>query len=469
MPRHTDAIVIGAGPGGYVAAIRLAQLGKKVILVERHKLGGECLNYGCIPSKALITASKLFDKVKHASQMGIEVAGAKVDFKKLLQWKQSIVDKLASGIAFLLKANSVEIVYGEAKFLSKNEIEIKKSDGNERISADSFIVATGSYPLSIPRFAIDGKDILSSKEMMELSNLPKRLLVIGGGAIGLELGTTFAKMGTNVIIVEITNSLLPGTDRDMTAVVQRTLEKHSVKVYLKASCEGFTKTSEGLKVSIKTESGNVEEITDKILVSVGRKANIANMNLERLGIELDQRGFVKVNEKMMASVQGIYAIGDITGPPYLAHRASKQGIVAAEVIAGLPSVFEDSVLPTAIFTDPEVASVGLTEEEAKKQGIDVDVARFPFSALGRSLTAGETEGFVKMVIEKEGKRVLGVQVVGPSASDLISECSLALEMGATAEDVALTIHPHPTLPESIMEAAEAVLGKAIHTVNKKKA
>lgn len=468
MPRRTDSVVIGAGPGGYVAAIRLAQLGKKVILVEKHKLGGECLNYGCIPSKALISASKLFDKVKHASQMGIEVADAKMDFKKLLQWKQSVVDKLLSGIAFLLKINSVEVVYGEAKFLSKNEIEVKKSDGNEIISADSFIVATGSYPLSVPKFTIDGKDVLSSKEMMELDDPPKRLLVIGGGAIGLELGTAFARIGAKVIIVEITDSLLPGTDREIAAVVQRTLEKHGMKVYLKTSCVGFTKTSEGLKVSMKTESGNVEEITDKILVSVGRKATTVNMNLEKVGVELDQRGFIKVNEKLMTSVQGIYAIGDVTGPPYLAHKASKQGIVAAEVIAGKPSMFEDRVLPSAIFADPEIASVGLTEEEARKQGIDVDTAKFPFSALGRSLTASETEGFVKMVIGKESTRVLGVQIVGPSASDLISECSLALEMGATAEDIALTIHPHPTLPESIMEAAEAVLGKAIHTVNKKK-
>jgi dihydrolipoamide dehydrogenase len=468
MPRRTDSVVIGAGPGGYVAAIRLAQLGKKVILVEKHKLGGECLNYGCIPSKALISASKLFEKVKHASRMGIEVVDARMDFKKLLQWKQSVVDKLLSGIAFLLKINSVEVVYGEAKFLSKNEIEVKKSDGNEIISADSFIVATGSYPLSVPKFTIDGKDVLSSKEMMDLDDPPKRLLVIGGGAIGLELGTAFARIGAKVIIVEITDSLLPGTDREIAAVVQRTLEKHGMKVYLKASCVGFTKTSEGLKVSIKTESGNVEEITDKILVSVGRKATTVNMNLEKVGVELDQRGFIRVNEKLMTSVQGIYAIGDVTGPPYLAHKASKQGIVAAEVIAGKPSMFEDRVLPSAIFADPEIASVGLTEEEARKQGIDVDTAKFPFSALGRSLTAGETEGFVKMVIGKESTRVLGVQIVGPSASDLISECSLALEMGATAEDIALTIHPHPTLPESIMEAAEAVLGKAIHTVNKKK-
>ncbi|MBM3897068.1 MAG: dihydrolipoyl dehydrogenase [Thaumarchaeota archaeon] len=466
MPRHLDAVVIGAGPGGYVAAIRLGQLGKKVVLVEKHKLGGECLNYGCIPSKALINVSKLFDKAKHASQMGLHFNDLSIDFNKLQQWKQGIVDKLVSGIGFLLKANSVEVVYGQAKFLSKKQIEIK-GDKTEVLEADNFVIATGSYPISIPSFSIDRNDVISSKEAIELESPPNRLLVIGGGAIGLELGAMFAKFGSKVTIVEVTPSLLPGTDKDIVAVVQRGLERLNIKVHLKASCERFSRSSEGLKVLIKTEEQVVNEIADKILVAVGRKANISELNLEGIGVQLDQKGFVKVNEKMMTTVEGVYAIGDVTGPPYLAHRASRQGIVAAEVIGGLASVYEPQALPSTIFSEPEVSSVGLTEEEANKQGFDAVLARFPFAALGRALAAMETEGFVKMVMDRKSKQVLGVQIVGPNASELISECALAIEMGATAEDVALTIHPHPTLPESIMEVAEAILGKAIHTVNKK--
>jgi len=463
MTQKTESVVLGSGPGGYVAAIRLGQLGKETILIEKDNLGGVCLNRGCIPSKALIRVAKLKKQIEAAKQIGLEVSGLTVDFAKVQTWKQSVVDKLVSGIDYLCKSNNVKIVKGTGKFKGPHLLEVAGTSGNETIETKNIIIATGSRYFDLPGFRFDGTRVISSTEALSLQEPPKNLVVIGGGVSGLELGTMYAQLGSKVTVVEMLDQLLPGTDIDLVRIVERSLRRLGIQYHVKSKAKEYR---DG-KVYATLEDGKETAFdADKVLVAVGRRPNSDQIGLETVGVKTDSHGFIQVNKKMETNVPEIYAIGDVVGPPMLAHKASKEGIVAAEAIGGLNSEADFRAIPGVVFTDPEIATVGLTEAQAKEKGYDPIVGKFPFTALGRALIAGETEGFAKIIGDKESGLVLGVHIVGIEASDLISEAALAIEMGATLEDIGLTVHPHPTLPEAIMEAAEAAKGKAIHILQK---
>jgi dihydrolipoamide dehydrogenase len=460
-----DAVVIGAGPGGYVAAIRLAQLGKKTALVDKEALGGVCLNWGCIPSKALIAAANLVEGIREAADRGI-TADPKVDIDRLRQFKNDVVKKLVGGVGMLEKGNGVEVLKGKATFVGPNAIEVEGKDGKERVEAGAFILATGARPIEIPGFPFDGKDVWSAKEAVDLPDLPKRLVVIGGGIIGLELGTVYAKLGSKVTVVEALPTILSGIDPEAVRLVQKGFRQRDAVIHVNAKAKGLERSGGTLSVKIEVDGQEQAIECDKVLVAVGFRPNSEDLGLEKVGVKVGPKGFVEVNERYQTSVPSIYCIGDLSGPPLLAHKASKEGEIAAEVIAGKKSVRDWVALPAAIFTDPEVAVVGLSEEEAKKQGYEPITGKFAFAALGRAIAIDHTEGFVKVIADKESKLLLGATIVGAEASDLIAEAALALEMGAYVEDVALTIHAHPTLPEAFMEACKAALGEAIHALNR---
>ena len=459
---EADVAIIGGGPGGYVCGIRAAQLGLKTVVVEADRLGGECVNYGCIPSKSLISVSKLADKLKEADKFGLRVTGVSVDFVQLQKWKGEVVSRLVSGIELLLKGYHATIVKGEAEVLSKDRIVVTTDQGREEISCRNLVLATGTRTSSLPELEFDGGLVIGSKEGLDMKYAPKRLMVVGGGAIGLEFASMFQKLGSAVTIVEIMDQLLPGSDLDVVRVVHRKLESRGARIYLKSKVIKVNKKNSEAAVEVETPDGRATVEVDKILVSVGRKPRTEKLNLRALGVQTDPRGYIATDNRMQTNVPGVYAIGDLRGPPLLAHKASREGMVAAEVIAGMPSAADWKVIPDAVFCDPEVSSVGLTEAKALEAGYKVRRSRFQFAALGRALTAGEPEGFVKVISNEGDGLVLGVQIVGPEASDLISEVALAIEMGATVEDIALTIHPHPTLPEAIMEASESAAGRPIH-------
>jgi dihydrolipoamide dehydrogenase len=463
MPRRVETLVIGAGPGGYVAAIRLGQLGKQVTLIEKERLGGECLNHACIPSKALIYVARLIEHLKKAQDIGVKTDGLRLDFRQVQSWKKSVVDRLSSGIEFLCKKNNVEVIYGEAVFQSPKEVQVGSKSGSETFGADKIIIAVGSKPIELPNFRFDGQLVLNSREALELEEVPGRLLVIGGGVVGLEIGSMYAMLGSRVTIVEMTDQILPGTDPDLVQIVQRRLLKRGVTIHVKSSAIGFKSINGAARVQIGTPQDEILVDVDRILLSVGRSPNTTA--IERAGVELDKKGFVRVNEHLETSVPGTYAIGDITGPPLLAHKASHEGILVAEEISGIEQKAATAI-PEAIYTEPEIASVGLTERKAKELGYTTVVGRFPFTALARAQAANEAEGFVKVVGDKSTGKLLGIQIVGSNASDLVSEGTIALKMGAKIEDLNTTIHPHPTLSEALMEAAGNALGKAINIPNR---
>jgi len=469
MTIQTDVLVIGAGPGGYPAAIRAAQLDQKVILVEKGFIGGECLNWGCIPSKALIQASKFYDKINNdAEAMGIHVTSSSIDIKKMQSWKEGIQDRLIGGIKQLLKANKVETKMGTAKFISNRKAEVDLNDGGtEEIEFKQAIIGTGAKFISLPGFEIDEKDILSAKGALALEDVPQDLVCIGGGIIGLELGIVWAKLGAKVTVVELLPNILNGVEKRMVNVLKRKLKKMGVEILTESKATNLEKGKK-MKLTVETKDGEKTIKADKILLSIGKRAITEGLGLDTIGVNTDDRGFIKINSKMQTNVDGIYAIGDCTGEPFLAHRATKQGTVAAEVIAGLPAEGDWRGMPGAIFTDPEIAFVGLSEQEAKDQGYEVHIGQASFAASGRAMAQLEDEGFVRIITDASNGVVLGVEIIGPHASDLISEAVLALEMGATAEDIGFTIHPHPTLPEMIMEAAESAEGKAIHVPNRRR-
>ena len=463
MAQKTEVLVLGAGPGGYVAAIRLGQLGKETTLIEKGQLGGVCLNIGCIPSKALIRVAKLKKRLEAAKQIGLEVTGLRVDFPKVQAWKQSVVDRLTQGVEYLCKGNNVKIIKGIGTFKGPKQLEVETAAGIESIEAKEVVIAAGSRYFDLPTFRFDGTRIISSTEALALQEIPKNLVIIGGGVTGLEMGTMYTELGSKVTIIEMLEQLLPETDIELVRVVERSLRKLGVDYHVKSKAKEFR----GGKVYAELEDGKEAAFdADKVLVTVGRRPNSDQIGLQATGVKTDAHGFIQVDKKMQTNVPGIYAIGDIVGPPMLAHKASKEGIVAAEAIAGMNSEADFRAIAGVIFSDPEIATVGLTEAQAREKGYDPIVGKFPFTALGRAMLAGETEGFVKIVADRSSDLVLGVHIVGAEASDMISEAALAIEMGATVEDIGFTVHPHPTLPESIMEASEAAKGKAIHILQK---
>ena len=465
-----DVVVIGAGPAGYPCAIRLAQLGKKVTVIEKGIVGGVCLNVGCIPSKALIHASSTLDRMEHSSDMGFEVAGkTKVNMPKLIAWKETVVKKLTGGVASLLKANGCTLISGEAQFTGPKTLTVKTASGTDTITFNTCVIATGSRPmkLPLPGFEIDQKRILDSTGALALSQLPKTMLCIGGGYIGLELGTVYAKLGTKVTVIEGTSNLLSGVDPQLTAVVEKKLRARGVEILLNAKVKSAKSSKDSVEVSFEDGGKTRTEKYETVLVTIGRTPNHEGLGLEKAGLKVDSKGFLTVGPQRQTSVPHIYAIGDIAGQPLLAHKGTKEGIVAAESIAGKKTAYDVLAMPAVIFTDPEIATVGLTEAEAKQQGFTITIGVFPMAANGRALTMGEPDGFMKMIGDSKTGRLLGVHVVGCEASNLISEAALAIEMGAQVEDLALTVHPHPTLGEVTMEAAEATLGHAIHIFQKK--
>ncbi len=468
--RTCDVIVIGGGPGGYVCSIRLGQLKQKVICVEKEEVGGVCLNWGCVPSKALIAASHTYQKVKdHGAGMGIIAKGLEVDSNKMQDWKAGIVKKLTTGVRGLFKGNGVELVMGNARVTGPRTVEIKNAEGAiETLEATkAIVIATGSTTIEIPTFKFDGKQIIGAREAVSLREVPKRLLVIGGGVIGLELGMVYQKLGSELTVVEATATLLPGVDPECVAVVEKKLVRLGAKVVKNAKAMGYEKAADG-SLAVKVDMGNGKHdtiVTDVVLVAVGMRPNGAGLGLEEIGVKVE-RGFVPADNVGQTNIDGVYAIGDVSGMPMLAHKASKEGEVVAEVIAGHKAAKDWVAIPAAIFTDPEIAVAGLSEAQAKEKGIEVRIGKFPFAALGRAMAVNETEGFFKVVADKKTNELLGVHIVGPEASDLISEGALALEMHAFLEDLGLTIHPHPTLAEGMMEAAMNGLGHAIHILNR---
>ncbi|MCE9625212.1 MAG: dihydrolipoyl dehydrogenase [Deltaproteobacteria bacterium] len=467
LAESTEVAVIGAGPGGYVAAIRAAQLGKEVTIINAEALpGGVCLLRGCIPSKALIEAANLLHRIPYAAEMGIKVEGLSVDWPALQKWKDGVVQKLGKGVEQLLKQNGVRTLAGSATFLDAHTLEVQTSEGLRRVAFEKAILATGSRPRSLPSLEFDGKNVISSDEALKLAEIPASLLVVGGGYIGLELGEVYAKLGSRVILVEALPELLSGTDPALLRPVKKKLAELKMDIRLETQVQGFTTNGDGLEVRLKGKDGTESTVSvSKILVAIGRAPNSEGLGLERAGIRLDAKGFVSVNAKQETSSPHVYAIGDVAGGILLAHKASREGLVAAANIAGHAEAFDNQV-PAVIFTDPEIAYVGLSEAQAKERGIETTSGMFGFGANGRALTMNETEGFVKVIAEKSSKRILGVQMVGPHVSDLISEATLALEMGAFIDDLELTIHPHPTLSEALHEAADGVLGMSIHRYQK---
>ncbi len=458
-----DVLVIGGGPGGYTAAIRASQLGKDVILVEKYELGGVCVYRGCIPSKALIHAANFIYDIKNPGITGIK-ASVEFDYKKLQQWKYEVVKKLRDGINHLCKKYGVQVIKGEAYFESSDKTRITAPDGmTSTLQFENAIIATGSESQAFKGFPYDGKFVINSNEALGLSKVPQDMVIIGAGYIGIELGTMYAKLGTKVKIIQRSSRILTKFDPEVVDVVSQKMKKLGIEVYYNSKPEGMRREKDKATVIVRDASGKqVELAADKIMVAVGVKPNSANIGLENTKVELDEKGFIKVDEKRRTTDPKIYAVGDVAGAPLLAHKAFREGKVAAEVIAGMPSAFDNRAVPSAVFSDPEIASVGMDEESAKKSGFEINTGKFPFRASGSALTMDRTDGFVKIVSNKKNGEILGIHIVGANASMLISEASHSIEMAAFLEDLAGTIHPHPTLPEALAEAAEVALGKVIH-------
>ncbi|OIO09655.1 MAG: dihydrolipoyl dehydrogenase [Elusimicrobia bacterium CG1_02_63_36] len=465
----TELVVLGGGPGGYAAAFYAADCGIRTSLVDiEPNPGGVCLYRGCIPSKALLHAAALLTEAEEAKSIGIQFSEPVVDLDKLREWKESVVRKLTGGLGQLSKQRKINYVQGRGRFLDASTLEVESADGSKRTLAfDHAILATGSRPVRLP-FLPDSERVLDSTGALELRVVPKRMLVIGGGYIGLEMATVYAALGSEITVVEMTPGLLPGCDRDLANVLARRVSKTAKAVLLETKVVSASPAATGIKVEFEGKEGKTSAEFDVVLAAVGRRPNSENIGLENTKIQIDKRGFVTVDSQRRTGEPTIFAIGDIAGEPMLAHKASHEGRVAVDAIVGKKTVFEPVAIPAVVFTDPEVAWCGLTENEAAAQGRKIEVARFPWAASGRAITLNRTDGMTKLIVDPETERVLGVGIVGPGAGELIAEGTLAVEMGARASDVALTIHAHPTLSETLMESAEAFLGHSTHVYRPKK-
>ncbi len=457
-------VVIGSGPGGYHAAIRAAQLGLKVACVEEEALGGVCLNVGCIPTKALLHVAAVLREGRSASEFGVAFGEPSVDLPQVEKWKAGIVRKLTGGVKQLLKGNGVTVIEGRAEVVDANAIEV---DG-KRITFEKLIVATGSRPIELPGFEPDGERIVDSTGALLVSEVPERFMALGGSAIGLEFADVYQALGSEVTVVEMMDQIVPNAEPDVVKELRRSFEKRGVTFRTGTKAVAANATEDGVEVTLEAKDGEQTTVTvDKVLVAVGRRPNGAGLGLEAIGVEVDERGFVGVNDHLQTNLPHVYAIGDVARPPLLAHKAMKEGLVAAEHAAGKPAAY-DTLVPSVIYTSPEMASVGMTEAEAKDAGFEVRIGTFKLAALGRAMTLGVDGGLIKLVGDAESDLLLGFHMVGPGAGDLVSEGALALEMGTTLEDLALTQHAHPTIAEGIMEAAEVAHGKAIHVLARKR-
>jgi dihydrolipoamide dehydrogenase len=468
-PIKTEVIVVGAGPGGYAAAFYAADLGKKVILIEREKrLGGVCLNRGCIPSKALLHAAHTISAARESVHRGITFTEPTIDALKLRNWKESVVTKLAGGVAQLAKMRGVQVIFGRGYFEDSQTLRVETAEGQQFIKYEQAIIAVGSKSALPKAFDLGNPRVMTSREALEVEDVPENLLVVGGGYIGMELGTVYATLGSKVVLVEALDSILTGADPDLARPVMAYAKKAFKEVRLGTKVGRMSTSGKQIKVEFEIDGAKKEELYDRVLVAVGRVPNSANLGLENTKVTLDDKGFIHVNEKQQTKDPAIYAIGDIVGGVMLAHKASKEARIAVEVIAGENSAFSNVVIPAVVFTDPELAWCGLTEAEAKAKGMAVQVSKFPWGASGRALSFDRPDGLTKLIVEPETERLLGIGIVGVGAGELIAEGVLAVEMGATAKDLALTVHPHPTLSETLMEAAEAFYGHATHTYARKK-
>jgi len=457
--RSTEVLVLGAGPGGYTAAFRAADLGKKVIMVERYEtLGGVCLNVGCIPSKALLHTAQIINEAAHMKANGVDFGKVKIDLKGVNGFKDRVVTKLTGGLKQLAKQRKVELVTGVGEFIDSNHIKVVSGSNETIIQFEHCIIAAGSQATEIPSFPYDDKRLMDSTGALELTNVPKKLLIIGGGIIGLEMATVYHAIGSEITVVEFMDSLIPGCDKDLVRPLSKIIKKRYKEIYLSTKVTEIKAQKNGLKVSFEGTKAPDPQVFDKVLVAVGRRPNGFKIGAEKAGIEVDEAGFIQVDKQMRTSVSNIFAIGDIVGDPMLAHKATHEAKVAAEVISGMKSSFEPMAIPSVAYTDPEIAWMGLSETEAKEQGVAYEKGAFPWAASGRSLGLDRDEGLTKVIFDKESKRILGAGMVGPNAGELIAEAVLALEMGADAEDIGLTIHAHPTLSETFNFAAEMVEG-----------
>ena len=456
---RAQVLVLGAGPGGYTAAFRAADLGLDVVLVERYPaLGGVCLNVGCIPSKALLHTAEVINEAANMEHMGVRFTAPKIDLTAMRQGKDRVVNKLTQGLSGLAKQRKVKVVTGMGRFDSPRRLLVQGSVGTTSVEFENCIIACGSKPVTIPGFPNEDERLIDSTGALELADIPKRMLIIGGGIVGLEMATVYAALGSRIDVVELLSGLIPGCDRDLIKPLQKRLEKHLDNIYLSTKVTDVKAEKKGLTVSFKGKNAPPTQTYDKVLVAVGRIPNGKLINAEAAGVAVDDRGFINVDQHMRTNVPHIYAIGDIVGNPMLAHKAVHEGKVAAEVIAGEPALFDPMAIPSVAYTDPEVAWMGLTETEAKAQGIAYEKGVFPWMASGRALGTGQEDGLTKLLFDPVSQRILGAGIVGRSAGELIGETVLAMEMGADAEDIGLTIHPHPTLNETVCLAAEMAEG-----------